>query len=171
MVALTDQDTDGFYSVSFSPQAQYYQLNYEGPELPYQSVLSTSNSSFRMDLENNEALNETLKKFDMPSRAYGTLKVDGYTLNYRETRPPNFDDSGRTKYPVLFNCYGGPASQIVDKRYSVDWHSWLTSEPRLEYLVVQFDGRGTGYMGRKSRVGVRGQLGVLESADQAAAAE
>jgi hypothetical protein len=33
------------------------------------------------------------------------------------------------------------------------------------------DGRGTGFMGRKSRVGIRGRLGELESYDQAAAAE
>ena len=46
----------------------------------------------------------------------------------------------------------------------------VASEPRLEYLVVEVDGRGTGFMGRKSRVGVREQLGVLESRDQAAAA-
>ena len=46
----------------------------------------------------------------------------------------------------------------------------MVSEPRLEYLVVEVDGRGTGFTGRKSRVGVRTQLGTLESRDQAAAA-
>jgi dipeptidyl aminopeptidase B len=171
LTALTDQDTDGYYSVSFSALAQYYQITYQGPEIPHQSVLSTTNASFHMDLEDNQQLHDTVKKFDLPNHVYGTLKVNGYTLNYREIRPPNFDDSGRTKYPVLFYCYGGPVSQMVDKKFSVDWHSWLTSEPRLEYLIVQVDGRGTGFMGRKSRVGVRGKLGILESADQAAAAE
>jgi dipeptidyl aminopeptidase len=96
--------------------------------------------------------------------------TDGHDLNYREIRPPNFDQSGKTKYPVLFYCYGGPVSQNVDKRYSVDWLFWLASEPRLEYLVVQVDGRGTGFMGRKMRAGVRGQLGILEAEDQAHAA-
>jgi Prolyl oligopeptidase family len=59
----------------------------------------------------------------------------------------------------------------VDMVWRVDWHFWLASEPRLEYLVVEVDGRGTGYMGRGMRSGVRGQLGVLEAEDQAAAAE
>jgi len=58
----------------------------------------------------------------------------------------------------------------VQKKFSIDWHAWLASEPRLEYLVVEVDGRGTGFMGRKFRAGIRGNLGTLESYDQAAAA-
>jgi dipeptidyl aminopeptidase B len=170
LTPLTDPNKDGYYSVSFSPMAQYYELTYRGPEIPYQSVLSTYDPQFSIVLENNAHLNDTLLKFDLPQYKYGTIKVDGYTLNYRETRPPNFDDSGKTKYPVLFRCYGGPVSQTVAKMFLIDWHLWLTSEPRLEYLVVEVDGRGTGFMGRKSRAGIRGQLGTLESYDQAAAA-
>ena len=170
MTSLTDTDKDGFYEVSFSPLAQYYQLSYWGPEIPYQKVLSTTDPSFSILLEDNSYLNETLRKFDLPKYEYGTINVDGFTLNYREIRPPNFDDSGNIKYPVLFHCYGGPVSQTVDKKFLIDWHLWLASEPRLEYLVVEVDGRGTGFMGRKSRVGIREQLGVLESRDQAAAA-
>lgn len=171
MTAITDQNTDGYYGVSFSPLAQYFQLTYEGPDIPRQAVFSTSNNSFRLDLEDNQSLNDTISKFDLPQTTYGTINVNGFTLNYQEVRPPNFDKSGKTKYPVLFHCYGGPVSQQVKKRYEIDWHKWLSSEPRLEYIVVTVDGRGTGFMGRKSRVGVRGKLGVLESADQAAAAE
>ena len=168
--ALTP-DQQGYYTVSFSTRAQYYQLTYRGPGLPHQQVLSTTNSSFSLILEDNTRLNATLRKYDLPQLVYGTIKsVDGYDLNYREIRPPNFDDSGKTKYPVLFFCYGGPVSQNVDKRFGVEWHFWLASEPRLEYLVVQVDGRGTGFMGRKMRAGVRGQLGILEAEDQAHAA-
>ena len=168
--SLTDSRKEGFYRVSFSPLAHYYQLSYEGPEIPYQSVRSTSDPNFQLILEDNESLNTTLKRFDLPIHVYGTIQVDGFTLNYREIRPPNFDDTGKTKYPVLFHCYGGPVSQTVQKKFGIDWHNWLASEPRLEYIIVEVDGRGTGYMGRKSRVGVRGRLGELESYDQAAAA-
>ena len=171
LTSLTDTEKDGFYAVSFSPLAQYYQLTYEGPNIPHDSVLSTTDPKFELVLESNSNLNETLHKFDLPKYAYGTIQANGFTLNYREIRPPNFDESGQTKYPVLFHCYGGPVSQTVNKRYSLDWHRWLASEPRLEYLIVEVDGRGTGFMGRKSRVGVRTQLGKLESYDQAAAAE
>jgi dipeptidyl aminopeptidase len=59
----------------------------------------------------------------------------------------------------------------VQKRYSVDWHSWLASEPRLEYVIVEVDSRGTGYTGRKTRIGVRGKLGQLEAYDQISVAK
>jgi dipeptidyl aminopeptidase B len=167
---LTDIENDGWYDVSFSPLAKYYQLSYGGPDIPYQSVLSTTDPDFELPLEDNAHLTEVLKKYDLPKYEYGTIKANGFTLNYREIRPPNFDDSGLTKYPVLFHCYGGPVSQTVEKKFALDWHRWLASEPRLEYLIVEVDGRGTGAMGRKSRVGVRGKLGMLESYDQAAAA-
>ena len=62
MTALTDPDEDGFYTVSFSPLAQYYQLSYTGPEIPYQTVLSTTDPNFSILLEDNSYLNETLQK-------------------------------------------------------------------------------------------------------------
>src|SRR5208282_2652409 len=43
MTSLTDPNKEGFYTVSFSPLAQYYLLTYQGPDLPSQSVLSTIN--------------------------------------------------------------------------------------------------------------------------------
>jgi dipeptidyl aminopeptidase B len=171
MTALTDPSSQGYYSVSFSPRAKYYQLTNFGPSVPYDVVLSPSDPTFSLLLQSNQYLNETLQKFDLPSTVYGTIKVDNYTLNYREFRPPNFDGSGNTKYPVLFHCYGGPVSQTVAKVFDMDWHKWLSSDPELEYVIVEVDGRGTGFMGRKSRVGVHGQLGILEAYDQAAAAE
>src|SRR5216110_3272778 len=116
MTSLTDPDKDGYYDVSFSSLAQYYQLSYWGPEIPYQKVLSTTDPTFSILLEDNGYLTEELKKIDLPKYEYGTIEVDGFTLNYREIRPPNFDDSGKIKYPVLFHCYGGPVSQTVEKK-------------------------------------------------------
>ncbi|OLL25097.1 putative dipeptidyl-aminopeptidase B [Neolecta irregularis DAH-3] len=167
----TDVSQDGYYSVNFSPRAGYYLLTCEGPGLPYQKVLSTSNSEFELVIETNELLEKNLQKFDLPQEIYSTIEVDGYTLNVKEIRPPNFDESGETKYPVLFNPYGGPVSQSVDKKFGLNWHTWLASEPSKEYIIVTVDGRGTGYMGRRTRVSVRGQLGTCEAKDQVEAAK
>jgi len=38
----------------------------------------------------------------------GVLTVSSIELNTMEILPPNFDDSGRTKYPVLFWVYVSP---------------------------------------------------------------
>jgi dipeptidyl aminopeptidase B len=78
------------------------------------------------------------------------------------------DDSGRTKYPVLFRVYGGPFSQMVSLEYSRDWHDYLVCG--LGYIVVTVDGRGTGWKGRKLRNPVKGDLGFFETRDQIEAA-
>ncbi|KAG0172925.1 hypothetical protein DFQ29_008182 [Apophysomyces sp. BC1021] len=129
-----------YYSVSFSSKAGYYLLNYEGPDVP-----STH-------LRHAEVAN-------------GHHKERGH-LNARELLPPDFDIS--QKYPVLFHVYGGPGSQLVSYQFQLDWHTFLAS--KLKYIVVMVDGRGTGYRGRKYKVGVRGRLGELEAMDQVNAA-
>jgi dipeptidyl aminopeptidase/acylaminoacyl peptidase len=90
-------------------------------------------------------------------------------LNTIEYRPPHMDDSGRTKYPVLFRVYGGPASQTVDTRFGRDWHAYLACA--MDYVVVAVDGRGTGFKGRKFRNWVKGDLGFWETKDQVSAAK
>jgi len=48
--ALTDINSEGYYSASFSPGAQYYNLRYEGPEIPWQKVLKIGdNGKFNQD--------------------------------------------------------------------------------------------------------------------------
>jgi dipeptidyl aminopeptidase len=78
------------------------------------------------------------------------------------------DESGKTKYPVLLAPYGGPNSQSVDVRYSVNWASLLAAE--MKYIILVVDGRGTGFKGRDLRDPVRGQLGTFEAIDQIAVA-
>ena len=85
-----------------------------------------------------------------------------------EILPPNFEDTGRTKYPVLFRVYGGPNSQMVHTRFERDWHTYLACS--LKYIVVVVDGRGTCCKGRALRNPIRGNLGYWETKDQIEAA-
>lgn len=80
------------------------------------------------------------------------------------------DDSGRTKYPVLFSVYGGPGSQRVNYQFGRGtWEDYLACS--LQYIVVTVDGRGTGFKGRKLRNVVKSKLGLYETVDQIAAAK
>lgn len=65
--------------------------------------------------------------------------------------------------------YGGPGSQLVDVRFSRDWHDYLACG--MQYIVVTVDGRGTGFKGRRVRNPVKGNLGFYETEDQIAAAK
>jgi len=87
----------------------------------------------------------------------------------KEIRPPRMDDSGRTKYPVLFRVYGGPGSQLTDLKFSREWDHYLACG--LQYIIVIVDGRGTGFRGRKLRNPVRNNLGYFETIDQINAAK
>ncbi|TCD69053.1 hypothetical protein EIP91_008951 [Steccherinum ochraceum] len=167
--ALTDVSTPSSYSADFSPKGGFYLLSYRGPNIPWQNLLSTDNDSFKYVLTEQPKLNDTLALFEMPTVIHGTIESGGYELNYRELRPPRMDDSGKVKYPVLFQVYGGPFSQFVNMNYGVDWHHSVASS--LKYIVVVVDGRGTGFKGRKLRNPVKDQLGHWETIDQINAAK
>lgn len=169
---VTETADVAYYDASFSATGGYMLLSYKGPGIPWQSVKTTpSNRGIAMDLsiEENKGLAELAEKTELPIEIYQTINVDGFDLNLVERRPPHFDDSGKTKYPVLFFLYNGPGFQQVDRSFAVDFQSYVASS--LGYIVVTLDGRGTGYMGRAHRTIVRGNIGYWEAHDQIAAAK
>ncbi len=93
---------------------------------------------------------------------------EGGTLQAWVMKPPAFDPA--RKYPVLFYVYGGPGSQTVLDAFGgyYLWHLMLTQQG---VVVASVDNRGTGARGRAFRKVIYGRLGVLESRDQAAAAQ
>ncbi|RQM06760.1 hypothetical protein DH86_00002733, partial [Scytalidium sp. 3C] len=160
----------GWFEISENTHGAGYALvTYNGPNIPWQKVISTPSNpnSYSKTVETNDVLAEFAKKHELPIEVYSTVNVDGYDLNVVERRPPHFDS--KKKYPVLFYLYGGPGSQMVNKAFGVDFQSYIASS--LGYIVVTVDGRGTGFIGRKARVIVRGELGKYEAHDQIATAK
>jgi dipeptidyl-peptidase-4 len=83
-------------------------------------------------------------------------------------KPADFDSTH--KYPLLFHVYGGPGSSTVSDSWGgyYLWHLLLTQHG---YLVASVDNHGTpAPLGRRWRKAIYGQLGVVESQDQAIAA-
>jgi dipeptidyl-peptidase 4 len=96
-------------------------------------------------------------------KAEDGLEMPGVLL-----KPADFDST--RKYPLLFFVYGGPGNVEVNDVWGgyYLWHTMLTQKG---YLVAVVDNRGTpAPLGRRFRKAVYGQLGVLETRDQAAAA-
>ncbi|KAL8822125.1 MAG: hypothetical protein Q9191_007135, partial [Dirinaria sp. TL-2023a] len=166
---LSDTSKEGYYSVSFSTGAGYALLSYRGPEIPWQKVISTPSNPdhFEHEIEDNKELAKFAAAHDLPTEIYSTVTIDGFELQVVERRPPHFDES--KKYPVLFHLYGGPGSQTVDKKFTVDFQAYVASN--LGYIVVTVDGRGTGFIGRKARCIIRGHIGYYEALDQIATAK
>ncbi|KAK9461613.1 dipeptidyl peptidase IV N-terminal region-domain-containing protein [Lipomyces oligophaga] len=165
--SVTDTAKDGYYSVSFSTGGGYALVTYNGPQVPWQKLLSTRDNNWDI-IEENMALKETLKAYKVPEMIFEQVMLEeGVVANTFEMRPADFDPE--LKYPVLFHLYQGPGSQTVDKRFTIGFESHVAS--KMNAIVVSVDGRGTGFMGREFRAVVRDNLGYWESHDQILAAK
>jgi dipeptidyl-peptidase-4 len=83
-------------------------------------------------------------------------------------KPPDFDAS--KKYPLLMYVYSEPAGQTVADRWGGDRYLWHLMLAQRGYVVASVDSRGAAApRGRDWRRSVYGQIGILASADQAAA--
>ena len=167
--SISDTSKEGYYDVSFSTAVGYALLSYQGPDIPWQKVISTPSNrdEYEHHIEDNQALAKFASQHELPIEIYQTVPVDGFDLQLVERRPPHFDEN--KKHPVLFFLYGGPGSQSVDKRFNVDFQAYIASN--LGYIVVTVDGRGTGFIGRAARCIVRGHIGYYEALDQISTAK
>lgn len=94
----------------------------------------------------------------------GGVELDAWCL-----KPPNFDPVRR--YPLMFHVYGEPAGQTVLDRWGGDNYLWHCLLAQRGYVVMSVDNRGTDApRGRPWRKCIYRQVGILASADQAAAA-
>ncbi|MBA3658086.1 MAG: S9 family peptidase, partial [Gemmatimonadales bacterium] len=103
-----------------------------------------------------------------PVEFFGVQGANGVRMPGVLMKPPGFDST--RKYPLLFFVYGGPASTTTNDAWDSGYlyHLMLTQRG---FLVASVDNRGTpAPLGRAWRKAVYGQLGVLETDDQAAAA-
>ena len=166
----TEHRKESYYDVSFSTSVGFALVSYQGPDIPWQEVRSTPSWGghyYSHRWESNGGLAQMAAAHELPIEIYSTVNIEGIDLNVVERRPPHFDEN--KKYPVLFQLYGGPGSQQVNKKFAVDFQSYVASN--LGYIVVTLDGRGTGFIGRKARTIVRGHIGYVEGMDQIFAAK
>lgn len=93
---VTDTSVPSYYSASFSPNAGFYLVSYEGPGVPYQKVIkvggegglnivsSASGSLIACCLESahllvsNAALNNTVHMYESSTVVHSTIEIEGY---------------------------------------------------------------------------------------------
>lgn len=94
----------------------------------------------------------------------GGVQVDAWRI-----LPPGFDPS--RKYPLFIYVYGEPAGQTVLDQWGGNRYLWHLMLAQQGYVVASFDNHGTpAPRGRAWRKSIYRQVGILASADQAAAA-
>ncbi|MCX6560997.1 MAG: S9 family peptidase [Candidatus Aminicenantes bacterium] len=94
----------------------------------------------------------------------GGVQVDAWRI-----LPPDFDPA--KKYPLFIYVYGEPAGQTVQDNWGGSGYLWHLMLAQQGYVVASFDNHGTpAPRGRAWRKSIYRQIGILASADQAAAA-
>jgi len=156
----------GTNSATFSPDFKYFINNHSSStKAPSYSLVDASTGKNIKEILNNSALEENLKKFDLPKKEFTTFKNEvGNDLNGYIIKPKNFD--AKKKYPVLLYQYSGPGSQQVADKWNDSndyWHMMLSQKG---YIIVCVDGRGTGFKGAAFKKVTQKELGKFEVEDQ-----
>ncbi len=167
---LSPANQAGSHSYNVSPNRRWAFHTYSTFDTPpVISLVRLPDHQTMRPLAASEALAGRVAALERGPHEFFTVDVqDGVGLNGWIMKPPRFDATHA--YPVLFYVYGGPGSQTVRDSWGGSrylWHLMLTQQG---IAVASIDNRGTGARGRDWRKIVYGQLGVVETQDQAAAA-
>ncbi|MBI1937170.1 MAG: S9 family peptidase [Ignavibacteriales bacterium] len=131
-------------------------------ELPSHKSIRTLVDNKKLFEKVNELKKSTVEFFQSD---IGELALDCWMM-----KPYDFDPS--KKYPVLFTVYGEPAAQTVLDRWEGTDYLWHLMLAQQGYIVISVDNRGTpSPRGREFKKSIYKKIGVLNSADQAKAAE
>ena len=160
---------EGTNSADFSADFSCFINSFSSSDTPYTySLHDSKDGSMLREIKNNSGLSNRLESYELSSKEFSTISVNGYDLNMWMIKPSDFDPA--KKYPLLLFQYSGPGSQRVANRWMSAndyWHQMLASEG---YIVACVDGRGTGYKGRDFKKLTYLNLVKYETEDQIAVA-
>lgn len=161
----------GTSSATFSPNFQYFIHSFSSATQPPVYSLNESKSGKLVQvIENNEALSNKLKAYQLPTKEFSVLKTEkGVELNMWFFKPKDFDPN--KKYPVFMFQYSGPGSQQVANDWLDANDYWFLSLTQKGYIVACVDGRGTGFKGAEFKKVTQKELGKYEVIDQIDAAK
>jgi dipeptidyl-peptidase-4 len=176
---LTPADQPGHHSYDVAPNGRWAFHTYSAMGRPPVTdlVALPSHSPLRI-LEDNTELVEKLAQLELgeheffrvaiePEDGGDSLPLDGWMI-----KPPGFDRSGSKKYPVLFYVYTEPWGQTARDVWGGERYLWHLLLSQRGYLIITVDNRGTpAPRGRAWRKAIYGKIGIVNVADQAAAAK
>ena len=168
---LTPADRPGTHSYQVSPSAKWAIHTYSSFEKPpvIDLVRLPEHVAVGAPLEDNAALAANYEAVERGPAEFFRVDIgDGVVLDGWCMKPPNFDAT--KKYPVLFHVYGEPWGQTVLDSWGGGNYLWHLLLTQRGYIVMSVDNRGTpAPRGRAWRKCIYGAIGVISSADQAAA--
>lgn len=167
-----------YFSAAISPgDKSVVVLSADGPSVP-KTVISrvdgweggSVGKTWISDWQSNTELVEKLHKVELPTVEKDTIDLgNGFSAKVKMLLPPGIDRSGSTKYPMLIEVYGGPDSNAVLDRWSIDYGTYMASQKGVIYAKI--DGRGSGLRGDSLMHQIYRKLGTAEVEDQTTTAK
>ena len=161
----------GTYSATFSQGCKYYIQTWSHAAHAPVYTLHDAKGKLVKTLQDNAELEQKMKDYGAQNKEFGTFKTSGGTeLNCYFILPQGFDHNQSKQYPVLIYVYGGPGNQQVSNSYGGSDYYWYHMLAEKGYVVMCFDGRGTGGRGAQFKKQTYRDLGRMECEDAIEAA-
>lgn len=169
---ITPKEFSGSNSYQISDGANYAIHSFSSSNNPpISNLIKLPGHKIIKRLVENKKLAEKIEALKrVPTEFFKVDIGDNVALDGWMIKPPDFDPS--KKYPVLFYVYTEPAAQTVVDRWGGAQYLWYLMFAQQGYIIVSVDNRGTpAPRGREWRKSIYKKIGILNSADQAAAAK
>jgi len=160
----------GVHRFAISPSARWAFHSFSTlDEPPVTELVRLPKGDVVRPLAANDGLRSRVGALSRKRAEFFQLEIgEGVRVGGWRILPPDFNPA--KKYPLLVYVYGEPAGQTVQDGWGGSGYLWHLMLAQQGYIVASFDNRGTpAPRGRAWRKSIYRQIGVLASADQAAA--
>lgn len=150
MKFVLGDEKEGHFEFQTDQDGQVITLEYLGPEFQWQKIINMGELHDQENVNdyvtkvpmtsNYKQVQEQALKYNLPTKVFKTITIEGIEYKVLEILPPNFSPKTR-KYPVLVNAYGGPGSQLIDKTSTFLFEDVVSAQ--LDCIVLRIDPRGT----------------------------
>jgi len=167
---MSPADQPGTHSYDLSPTCEWAFHTYSTFDTPptISLVRLPEHRQVRVLADNRPLVEKVNSLKRGPAEFFRVDIGDGVVLDGWCLKPPHFDP--QKKYPLVFYVYGEPAGQTVLDKWGGSTYLWHLMLAQQGYIVASVDNRGTpAPRGRAWRKCIYRQIGILASADQAAA--
>ena len=168
---LSPVSQPGMHSYEMSPSCQWAFRTYSTFDTPpITDLVRLPQHKVMRTLADNHELREKVNALKRKPTEFFRVDIgNGVLLDGWCIKPPDFDPTKR--YPLFIYVYGEPAGQTVLDRWGRNTYLWHLMLAQQGYIIASVDNRGTAApRGREWRKCIYRQIGILASADQAAAA-
>ena len=161
----------GTNNATFTPDMRLFVNTFSAEGQPTIVTLVESRKGEEIrTIKTNERAEKALETYTYTPKEFFTVSMpSGGDLNAWMIKPVDFDEN--KTYPLFMFVYGGPGNQTVTNSYDAFrgmWFQMLANE--LDIIVASVDNHGTDGRSEEFKKSTYGQMGKLETRDQAEAA-